>query len=463
MGLNKKVFIIVVSIGLIFLGVEGYDGKNGVISETKVKTLTSTSVIEAKGEKSNQLEILAAPVSVTEISKVPTEESANVSGKVVQAPLQTSAPKATISDEAEKTKGQVVVKTTPTPTPTQQPAPSAPLLKPAPASTAPATIITTPIKAAVSTNKEILGFATYYYSGDSSSYNSLVANSKYINDIATDTYTTDGTGNISGLVPINQINYANSLGIKTYAMITNSFNGNIAKALLENPTNRQNLINNILSALKSRGFKGVNVDLEGIFYYDRSYYTAFMKELYSALHSKGFIVTASIPAKTYDNPNNGWSGAFDYIAIGQNSDRVALMTYDEHEPSSAAGTIASIGWVQNVVNYAVSVISRGKLLLGTAAYGYDWSSAGAKAYGIDDVNRLASTQGAQIKWDSNYKSPYFNYKDANGISHTVWFENGTSLSYKLDIVNNCNLAGIAIWRLGFDNNDYWTSIKNKFN
>lgn len=312
-----------------------------------------------------------------------------------------------------------------------------------------------------SSSKVVLGFATYYYSGDSSSYNSMVNNSTMINEIATDTFTTDGLGNISGIIPSSQISYANSNNIKPYAMITNNFDGSIAKTLLESSTNRQTLINNILNALKANSYKGVNVDLEGVYYYDRSYFTTFMSELYNTLHPQGFAVTISVPAKTYDSTTDSWNGAFDYAKIANYSDQVVLMAYDEHYPGGSPGSIASINWVKNVINYASTVIPADKILLGCAAYGYDWSSNGTKAYSINGVYNLASTYGAQILWDSVSQSPYFNYTDASGIKHTVWFENSTSLSYKLDLVNSSNILGIAIWRLGLENTDYWTTIKTK--
>jgi spore germination protein YaaH len=80
--------------------------------------------------------------------------------------------------------------------------------------------------------KQVLGFTTYYYSGDTSSYNSMVANTSTIDEIATQNYNTDSLGNIFELVPTNQITYANSNGIKSYAMLQNNFDGNIAKSVL---------------------------------------------------------------------------------------------------------------------------------------------------------------------------------------------------------------------------------------
>jgi len=50
--------------------------------------------------------------------------------------------------------------------------------------------------------------------------------------------------------PADEIAYANSKDIKTLALVTNNFNGNTAKTLLESQDNRQRLISNILSVLK---------------------------------------------------------------------------------------------------------------------------------------------------------------------------------------------------------------------
>lgn len=310
-------------------------------------------------------------------------------------------------------------------------------------------------------NKTVLAFTTYYYPEDKSSYNQMVENTSSINNIATDTYTIDTKGNLSGIAPKEQISYANDNKIKPLAMITNKFNSDLAKALLEGSANRKLLINNILNTLKANNYKGVNIDFENVYYYDRDYYTSFLKELYGELNPQGFNVTVSIPAKTSDNPKDSWSGAYDYKEIAKYTDQVVLMTYDEHSPSDSSGPVASINWVKTVIKYATSTIPTSKIVLGVASYGYDWSSNGVKAYGIDAIYKLAETYNAEIEWNNVSKSPFFKYKDKSGISHTVWFENSTSLSYKLDIVNDNNLAGIAIWRLGLENADYWSTIKAK--
>lgn len=309
--------------------------------------------------------------------------------------------------------------------------------------------------------KRILGFTTYYYSGDKSSYNSMVNNSGYIDEISTATHITDGYGNITGILPTEQINYANSNNMVSNLLVGNNFSGSIAKTLLESPANRINFKNNLLNILKSNNYKGVNIDIEGIYSANRNHYTTFLSEIYSALKPLGYTVSVSVPAKTVDNPNYTWNYAYDYAAISNYADYILLMTYDDHYPDGTAGPIASIGWVTNVIKYATTVIPKEKIYLGLAAYGYDWSSNGTKAYSINGCYNLATSNGATINWDNTSKSPYFNYTDTNGTIHTVWFENSMSIQYKLDLVNSYDLGGIGIWRLGLENPDYWNVIKAK--
>lgn len=358
---------------------------------------------------------------------------------------------------------------TPIVTPTQKPT-ATPILTPTPTQKPTTTPILTatptpkPTVAPTSTSaptKRILGFTTYYYSGDKSSYNSMVSNPGFIDEIATATHITDGYGNITGILPAEQISYANSNNITTTLLVGNSFSGDVAKMLLESQANRSNFKSNLVNILKNNNYKGVNIDIEGIYSSNRNHYTTFLSEIYSALKPLGYTMSVSVPAKTADNPNYTWNYAYDYAAISNYADYILLMTYDEHYPGGSAGPVASIGWVNNVVKYATTVIPKEKIYLGLAAYGYDWSGNETKAYSINGIYNLATSNGAVINWDNVSKSSYFSYIDSSGKNHTVWFENSMSIEYKLDLVNSYNLGGVGIWRLGLENSDYWNVIKSK--
>ncbi|MCX7921016.1 MAG: glycosyl hydrolase family 18 protein, partial [Clostridia bacterium] len=337
---------------------------------------------------------------------------------------------------------------TPVPTPTPTPVPT-----PTP----------TPVPTPTPIVKQVLGFTTYYYAGDKSSYNSMVNNTTALNEIATATHVTDGLGNVTGLIPTEQITYANKNNIKPMIMLGNDFKGDVAKTLLESPVNRQNLINNLLNIIKTNNYRGVNIDLEGVYSSNRDHYTALMSEIYTIFNPLGYTVSVSVPAKTVDTPSHSWTWAYDYAAMAKYSDYIMIMAYDEHYPGGTPGAVASIGWVTKVLNYSMTVIPQEKIYLGVAAYGYDWSVNGTKAYSINACYNVASNNGKTVLWDDTAKSPYFSYTDAGGIDHTVWFENAESLGYKLDLVNSTGIAGIGIWRLGLENTDYWTVIKTKLN
>lgn len=301
----------------------------------------------------------------------------------------------------------------------------------------------------------VLGFST------NTSLSSLSTYSSILSHIATCTYSADGFGSLTGRPPTEQIKLAKKKGIRPLALVNNGFDANTSKLILESERNSLALIDNIFFELKFYNYSGVNIDFEGIYPQDRSYFTAFIKALYTKLSPKGFTVTIDVPAKTFDDPLNWWSGAYDYSELAKYSDFIVLMAYDEHFSKGENGPIASYDWVKRSLNYALSVIPKSKLVLGLAAYGYDWSSTTSKAFGVNSMYSLASTYSTQVKFDTVSLTPYFEYTDKSLDKHKVWFENHESISYKLDLVNKLELAGVAIWKLGLEDENYLSVIKSK--
>ncbi|MCX7842372.1 MAG: glycosyl hydrolase family 18 protein [Clostridia bacterium] len=310
--------------------------------------------------------------------------------------------------------------------------------------------------------KTVMGYTVKNFSTDKTSYNSMVANTAALNEIATATYSVNGLGVLTGTAPADQISYANSNGIRTKLMVSNNFDSAIAKQLLESPVNRLNLKNNIISLLKANNYSGVDIDIENIPAANRDHFTTFMKEIYADLKAMGYRVSVAVQPKTFDSPNSPWNYAFDYKALAMYSDFLMIMAYDEHYPGGTHGPIASIGWVTSVIDYALTVVPKEKIVLGLAAYGYDWVGTSTKAYSVNGCYNLAAQYGAAIYMDNATKSKYFTYT-VNDTVHNVWFEDAETIAYKLDLVNSRDLKGVGIWRLGLENVDYWTAIKSKLN
>lgn len=312
---------------------------------------------------------------------------------------------------------------------------------------------------------EVIG---YYVEADNRS--SLTSLQKYHNQLTTVvpwSFSLSTNGQVVNAAPPDMLGevlrfVGRNTDLKTLALISNydqvnhEFSQTLARSVLRNPSARQNAVNNIAKVVQDWGVAGVNIDFEHVDPNDRLYYTAFIKELSQRLRQKGFLTTVSIPAKTYDDRWSAWSGAFDYAAIGQYADLVMLMAYDEHWRGGNPGPIASAGWVEQVVRYAVTQIPKEKIILGVPAYGYAWRAPkNGSTVNYASAVRLAK-RGSGVLWDPSSKTPY-----AYSGGQEIWFENAASLSYKLDIVTRYGIKGIAMWRLGQEDPNVWRVIDSK--
>ncbi|SNX55102.1 S-layer homology domain-containing protein [Thermoanaerobacterium sp. RBIITD] len=305
-------------------------------------------------------------------------------------------------------------------------------------------------------------YATHDYSNDNYSYNSFVKNKSNINYVITFTYGIDENGNLYGTEDNTVKDEALKNNIIPLLLIHNmkggTFDNTLIHAVLNNEKSRNNLINKIVEAILDGGYKGVNIDFENIGYNDRQNYNQFLADLKSKLASYNLILTVAIPALTADRPNSSWAGGFDYRAISKIVDKVILMGYDEHWSGGESGPIASYQWIKNVAQYAISTIDKDKIVMGLPAYGYDWSQVGTTSVTEDKVINLINTYGGNAMWDNTSKEPYYiYYKD--GIRHTVWFENSYSFKLKLDYLSSVGIDNISFWKLGFENEDFWSAIE----
>jgi spore germination protein len=145
-------------------------------------------------------------------------------------------------------------------------------------------------------------------------------------------------------------------------------------------------------------------------------------------------------------------GGYDYRTLAKYADKLFLMTYNWHWPGGPSGPIAPLNEIRTVLDYAVTVVPRSKLMLGIPQYAYDWTISGEQRSGI-----AYSTQGAidrymsresQIFYDYKAAAPWFRYEDKNQKLHEVWFEDPRSLLAKFRLVKEYRLGGLGCWHLG---------------
>lgn len=320
-----------------------------------------------------------------------------------------------------------------------------------------------------SEKRVVLGFYTDPEGPVPGSKETMLKNNKLLDEIAFFWYSFDATGKIvpTGKVDLKIKETAQKNGSKAYALVHNmnltgtvGFDANLAHRVLSNPGIRANLVNNLVNLTTKDGWDGISLDVEKTPPGDRNNFSALVAELGKALKAKDKVLNISIPAKFVDYPSDLWSGAYDYAAIGKAADQIILMTYDEHGLGTTQGPVASEGWVERVIKFAVGKIPKEKIVMGLPVYSFDW---GTNKPTMPDYLSYAQTlerakkHGVEIVTDPNAKVPQFTYT-ANGVRHEVYFENIASLRAKMDSALKHKLHGVAIWRLGMEDPAIWDQL-----
>jgi spore germination protein len=169
------------------------------------------------------------------------------------------------------------------------------------------------------------------------------------------------------------------------------------------------------------------------------------------MRQNGFFLHTDLAPKTSANQQGLLYEAHDYPAIGGISDMVLLMTYEWGYTYGPPMAVAHINRVREVIEYGVSEIPRGKILMGIPNYGYDWplpfekGQTRATSIGNEYALSIARRYGASISFDEVAMSPYFEYFAMSGRKHIVWFEDVRSILAKFDLMDEFGLLGAGYW------------------
>ena len=271
----------------------------------------------------------------------------------------------------------------------------------------------------------------------------------------------DASGGITPIDDKRMISRAYETATAPMLTLTNispsgGFSSDIAHAIFTDETVQATLIENILAALRSRGYYGVNLNIEYVYPFDREGYNAFLRRLSETLHPKGYYLSSAIAPKTSDEQYGLLYTAHDYEAHGKYCDRVIIMTYEWGYTYSAPQAVSPVNRIRSVLDYAVTKIPSGKILLGFSNYGYNWTlpwQQGKAAAVISNTAaaNLAAASFAQIRFDEKAQAPFFNYTDPSGVRHEVWFEDARSVRARLALVSEYGLAGISYWTINYAN------------
>lgn len=230
------------------------------------------------------------------------------------------------------------------------------------------------------------------------------------------------------------------------------FNNMLIHELLIGDMGVEQITENLIEVIRTKGFAGVNIDFEYIMREDRDLFSGFVAGLTERLNEYGYEVSVCLAPKTSaDQPGLLYEGK-DYGALGAAANYVLLMTYEWGYTYSEPRAVAPVNLVRRVLDYAVTEIPLGKIDMGIPNYGYDWALPYEKGVtravtlGNTEAVRLAADNEAVIQYDEVAQTPYFNYM-RDGIEHEVWFEDVRSLSAKLALIEEYNIRGAGYWQI----------------
>lgn len=280
----------------------------------------------------------------------------------------------------------------------------------------------------------------------------------YLSFLIPFSYGFDAQGNLVDLDDGELISMARAKGIECLMHLSTltdegSFSNALSSAIFQNPTARANLIGNVLQTMQRKGYAGLDVDFEYVLPEDREGYIAFARELRDRLHPLGYPLVIALAPKTYASQPGLLYEAHDYRGLGALADKVLLMTYEWGYTYSEPRAVAPLPNVRQVVEYALTEIPASKIFLGIPNYGYDWPlpyvKGQTRARTISNVQavQLAADGGVAIEYDEVAQTPHFQYYNAQGQLHEVWFEDARSIQAKLDLIRQYSLAGAGYWNL----------------
>ena len=311
--------------------------------------------------------------------------------------------------------------------------------------------------------KVSLGWHSIGGVGGNDTLDSMVAGTINMNVIAPTWFSlSDNEGGFESFGTRAYVDKAHKYGLEVWGVLDdfnykNVHNADIdVYAILSSTTKRNRLVAGITKTAVELGLDGINLDFERVTADCGEHYVQFIREL--SIQCRENDLTFSIDSYVPFNFNS-------YLrrdVQGQVADYVIIMGYDEHwHGSGDPGSVASIGYVSNGIDKTLEQVPKEKVVNGLPFYSILWKSQGATV--TDEYLTLNNTKSfldrinVKGEWDEETQQMYYEWKSGNA-TYQLWAETEESLAVKINVMKAKDIAGVAVWRLGYGTEGVWQMI-----
>ncbi|MCW2279374.1 glycosyl hydrolase family 18 protein [Heliophilum fasciatum] len=285
-------------------------------------------------------------------------------------------------------------------------------------------------------------------------------------------YAVNPDGTLTPVVDQPLINAAYRHRVAPLLTLTNFINGRfdrqLATTIFTNEALQEKVLDEVVAVMREKSYHGLNVDFEYLGAENRERYNQFLRRAAAKLKPGGFSLSTALAPKTSGSQPGILYEGHDYAAQGQIVDFIFFMTYEWGWSGGPPRAVSPINLVRQVLEYAISVVPRNKILMGIPLYGYDWTlpfvPGGRFAESISPQQAIerAARYNSYIQYDRVAQAPFFFYTDENRRNHEVWFEDARSIQAKFDLVKTLGIRGFYYWVLGKDFPQNWLLIQDNF-
>ena len=266
---------------------------------------------------------------------------------------------------------------------------------------------------------------------------------------------TDNSGSFRSIASQKYVDIAHEHGVQVWALLDN-FSSNVqTEVLLASTTTRRKLINSLIAEVEKYGIDGLNMDFESIKPEAGIHYIQFLRELSIPCREKGIILSVDNYVPT------SYNAFYDREEQGIVADYVIIMGYDEHYAGGEPGSVSSLGFVENGISGTLAEVPREKVINAVPFYTRLWTEkngeVSSKALGIEAAKNWITKNRVELYWQEELGQYYGELLTPSELSY-LWLEEENSLELKMNLIRDYDLAGVACWKLGLEDDAAWDVI-----